>query len=140
METFTQPRITGYRQLSESDVAVMNFIKDNAPEMLISRARNHVAQQRQRQQRIVEIAERASIHRDQVEMVYGAPPTAETTFNSAGYLALTYPEVARLREQAKAEIARIDAAQPERWIAIANTHFQEGLMALTRAVAQPSSF
>jgi hypothetical protein len=38
------------------------------------------------------------------------------------------------------ELARLDAAQPERWIAIANTHFQEGLMALTRAVAQPSSF
>jgi len=29
---------------------------------------------------------------------------------------------------------------PERWRAIANTHFQEGLMALTRAVAQPTSF
>jgi hypothetical protein len=41
---------------------------------------------------------------------------------------------------AKAEIARLNAAQPERWIAIAQTHFQEGLMALTRAVAQPSSF
>jgi hypothetical protein len=38
------------------------------------------------------------------------------------------------------EKARIDQATPERWIAIANTHFQEGLMALTRAVAQPSSF
>jgi hypothetical protein len=38
------------------------------------------------------------------------------------------------------EKARLDAAQPERWIAIAQTHFQEGLMALTRAVAQPSSF
>jgi hypothetical protein len=35
---------------------------------------------------------------------------------------------------------RLDAAQPERWIAIARTHFQEGLMALTRAVAQPGSF
>jgi len=38
------------------------------------------------------------------------------------------------------EVTRIDAAQPERWIAIARTHFQEGLMALTRAVAQPGSF
>ena len=29
---------------------------------------------------------------------------------------------------------------PERWAAIARTHFQEGLMALTRAVAQPTFF
>lgn len=35
---------------------------------------------------------------------------------------------------------RMDAAQPERWAAIARTHFQEGLMALTRAVAQPTFF
>jgi hypothetical protein len=31
----------------------------------------------------------------------------------------------------------LEAAQPERWAAIARTHFQEGLMALTRSVAQP---
>lgn len=28
----------------------------------------------------------------------------------------------------------------KRWVAIAATHFQEGLMALTRAVAKPTSF
>jgi len=28
----------------------------------------------------------------------------------------------------------------ERWIALANTHFQQGLMALVRAIAQPESF
>lgn len=38
------------------------------------------------------------------------------------------------------EQQRLDAAQPERWAAIARTHFQEGLMALTRAVAQPGFF
>jgi hypothetical protein len=36
--------------------------------------------------------------------------------------------------------ARVDAAQPQRWIAIARTDFQTGLMALTRAVAQPTFF
>lgn len=44
------------------------------------------------------------------------------------------------RDTNNAETLRIDSAQPERWIAIARTHFQEGLMALTRAVAQPGSF
>lgn len=38
------------------------------------------------------------------------------------------------------EPQRLDQAEPERWVAIARTHFQEGLMALTRAVAQPGSF
>lgn len=31
-------------------------------------------------------------------------------------------------------------AQPERWIAEARTDLQKGLMSLTRAVAQPTSF
>ena len=38
------------------------------------------------------------------------------------------------------ENARLDRAQPERWTAIGRTHFQEGLMSLTRAVAQPLFF
>ena len=35
---------------------------------------------------------------------------------------------------------RWSAAQPARWIAIARTDLQTGLMALTRAVAQPTNF
>lgn len=31
-------------------------------------------------------------------------------------------------------------AEPFRWIAIGKTHLQQGLMALTRAVAKPESF
>lgn len=38
------------------------------------------------------------------------------------------------------EAMRIDAAQPQRWVAIARTDFQTGLMALTRSVAQPTFF
>ena len=56
---------------------------------------------------------------------------------------------AHVQEQRKAahaagdqgvENSRMDRAQPERWAAIARTHFQEGLMALTRAAAQPTFF
>lgn len=39
-----------------------------------------------------------------------------------------------------AEVDRIDAAQPQRWTAMARTDFQTGLMALTRAIAQPTTF
>ncbi len=38
------------------------------------------------------------------------------------------------------EDRRLNAAQPERWMNIGRTHLQEGLMALTRAVAQPTHF
>ncbi len=46
----------------------------------------------------------------------------------------------RPRPDFNATRERIDRAQPERWAAIARTHFQEGFMALTRAVAQPTFF
>lgn len=38
------------------------------------------------------------------------------------------------------EIKRIGTAEPGRWASIGSTHFQEGLMALTRAVAQPGTY
>lgn len=38
------------------------------------------------------------------------------------------------------ETARLDYAEPNRWISVARTDFQTGLMALTRAVAQPTTF
>ncbi len=37
------------------------------------------------------------------------------------------------------EIKASGQADP-RWVAIATTHFQEGLMALTRAIAKPEHF
>lgn len=40
----------------------------------------------------------------------------------------------------QAELNRLNAAEPERWCALGKTHLQEGLMALTRAVAQPKFF
>lgn len=38
------------------------------------------------------------------------------------------------------EYRRFLAAEPQRWASVARTHFQEGLMALTRSVAQPTTF
>jgi len=38
------------------------------------------------------------------------------------------------------EMDDIDRAQPERWTAIAKIHFQQGLMALQRAITQPDHF
>lgn len=38
------------------------------------------------------------------------------------------------------EMDRLQECEPERWCSIGRTHFQEGLMALTRSVAQPGFF
>ena len=38
------------------------------------------------------------------------------------------------------ERQRINQSDPCKWFQIAETHFQQGLMALTRAVAQPTAF
>ncbi len=45
-----------------------------------------------------------------------------------------------LASESTAELARLDRAEPERWAALGRTSLQEGLMFLTRAVAQPASF
>lgn len=75
METFIQPKITGYRQLTEVEAALMNEIKAKGVEL--------------------------------------------------GVL------VEKLRQTPDLD---------SRWIAIGTTDLQTGLMALTRAVARPTTF
>lgn len=75
METFQQPKITGYRQLSEAEVALMNEIKGEG-----------------------------------------------------------------LRLGALVEKLRATPGIDQRWTSIGATDLQTGLMALTRGVAQPTTF
>ena len=75
METFTQPKITGYRQLNEQEAELMNEIKQKGVEL--------------------------------------------------GEL------VAKLKGNSSLD---------QRWVSIGATDMQTGLMALVRAVAQPTSF
>lgn len=42
------------------------------------------------------------------------------------------------REVAEREVSRFNAAEPFRWAAIGKTDIQTGIMAMVRAVAQPS--
>ena len=45
-----------------------------------------------------------------------------------------------LRVKALIEEIQASGQADPRWVAIATTHFQQGLMALTRAVAKPEHF
>lgn len=89
-------KISGYRELSQAEIDLMNEIKAFGPqlEQLIAKVDNHIEGQ------------------------------VGTALNS----------------EDKDELERLDAAHPRRWAAIAKTDLQTGLMALTRAVAQPTFF
>jgi hypothetical protein len=65
----------------------------------------------------------------------------------SGYRELSQAEIDLMNRikafgpELEALIADLGAAQADgRWVAIGRTHLQEGLMALTRAVAKPSFF
>lgn len=107
-------KIAGYRELTQADIDMMNTIKAMGPQLenLLYAVGQHVAEQRGA------VADRKR--------------QSEVT--------ATVAEAHAIFDAAKDEGKRLDDAQPERWAAIARTHFQEGLMALTRAVAQPTFF
>ncbi len=103
-------KITGYRELSQTEIDLMNEIKalGSQIEAIVIKAQQHV-------------------HRQRMKALYGqedfnAPP------NSA--VAPLDPDT----------LKRLDDATPERFAAMAKTEFQTGLMYLTRAVAQPTTF
>lgn len=99
METFTQPKVTGYRQLNETEAQLMNEIK-----ALGQKIEGHIA--------MVQSHLRTQASNAAADEVKGD----------------------------RADLDRIQTTQPERWVSIARTDFQTGLMALTRAVAQPTTF
>ena len=114
METFIQPKIIGYRQLSAEEALLMNDIKAKGAELeeIIARVSSHIRAQREAAAMLLKQSHEAS----------------------------TAAEAAKFKTASDVHASRLDRAQPERWAAIARTDFQTGLMALVRAVAQPNSF
>lgn len=92
-------KITGYRELSQEEIDLMNEVKalGAAMENILVRVGNHVAAQR-----------------------------AESITNDGS--------------DVKSAQLRMENATPERFLALAKTEFQTGLMYATRAVAQPEFF
>lgn len=109
MDVFEQPKITGYRQLGDAEVALMNEIKAEGERLGALQAR--VAAYLSTEREIKRAAAKESMSAPEDE---GSPECVE--------------------------LRRFDEAQPERWAALGKTHLQEGLMALVRAVAQPTTF
>lgn len=57
-----------------------------------------------------------------------------------GYCGAQIIAMKNSEDPGRMEEDRLDAAQPHRWLSIARTHWQEGCMAATRAIAQPTFF
>ena len=95
-------KISGYRELSQVEIDLMNAIKAKGAELLDLQRQvvAHLAGQRQERLDAVALA--------------------------AGH------------GHGASELDRYIAAEPERWAAIGKTDIQTGIMALVRAVAQPS--
>lgn len=99
-------KITGYRDLSQAEIDLMNRIKSAGAQLLTLHA--EVLQHLQAKEK----------------SIMAAMSSTEAESDS--------------EKQAQAEYDRFWSAEPRRWAAIAKTDVQTGVMALVRAVAQPT--
>lgn len=98
-------KISGYRELSQTEIDLMNRIKAKGAELLELQA--ELAD-------LLKLQEVAKIN------------------------AMDQASTSEVEAEAKAEFNRFHTAEPFRWSAIGKTDIQTGIMALVRAVAQPS--
>lgn len=111
-------KIKGYRDLSQEEIDLMNRIKEKGAELL--------ALQDELANRLSTDAEYklAEARRSMQGKEYEGRPYSEHNGNS----------------DECHEYRRFKDAEPLRWAAIAKTDIQTGLMALVRAIAQPTTF
>ena len=98
-------------------------------------------------QKTLEDAMRAERRDFQAKMDPGAVPMKEATAAKVGFRELTDMESAlvqncrRQGESLESMLALLESENVDkRWLAIARTHFQEGLMAAVRSVTKPAFF
>ena len=111
-------KISGYRDLSKEEIDLMNRIKAKGAELLSLQEElaNCLSTDAQ--------VKRADARRSVEGQEFNGRPYNENTGST----------------DECHEYRRFQAAEPQRWAAIAKTDIQTGIMALTRAVAQPTTF
>ncbi|MNC01074.1 hypothetical protein D3C75_484160 [compost metagenome] len=115
-------KIKGYRELSQTEIDLMNEVKTKGVELdeLVKKIQTYLTEQ--------ETQKRAAL----VESV-------ETAI--AGTIEAVVKENLKGADSDEAEeYSRFMMAEPKRWASIGKTDLQTGLMALTRAIAQPGFF
>lgn len=101
--------IKGYRDLSPEEIDLMNRIKAKGAELLTLQAE-----------------------------VAGRLATAKETKTADAKCSTTHEPWQQGASDECQELRRFEAAEPQRWAAIAKTDIQTGVMALVRAIAQPA--
>jgi len=109
-------KITGYRELTQEEVALMNRIKAAGAELLQLQA---------------ELAGRLSTDLE-TKLI-----AARRSMDGREYNGVPYTEYSGASDECQ-EFRRFQAAEPLRWASIGKTDIQTGVMALVRAVAQPA--
>ncbi|HBP0226684.1 TPA: hypothetical protein L5P54_003291 [Pseudomonas aeruginosa] len=109
-------KITGYRELIAEEIDLMNRIKAKGAELLALQA---------------ELAGRLSTDHE-VKL-----SDARRSMVGKEYNGVPYNEHTGASDEC-IEFRRFQAAEPQRWAAIAKTDIQTGIMAMVRAVAQPA--
>lgn len=109
-------QIAGYRELNKEEIDLMNRIKAKGQELLVLQA---------------ELEGRLSTDFE-VKLV-----SARRSVEGHEYNGTPYTELNGATDEC-IEFRRFDAAEPLRWADIGKTDIQTGIMALVRAVAQPS--
>ena len=110
-------QIKGYRDLSKEEIDLMNRIKAKGAELLALHAELSGRLDTDTEVKLAEA--RRSIQGMEYE---GRPYTVYNGNTDECH-----------------EFRRFEAAEPLRWAAIAKTDIQQGVMALVRAIAQPST-
>lgn len=108
-------KISGYRELNQEEVDLMNRIKAKGTELLQLQA---------------ELAGRLSTDHETKRS------DARRSMEGKEYNGVPYTEHNGASDECH-EFRRFVAAEPLRWAAIGKTYIQTGIMALVRAVAQP---
>ncbi|MCQ4274520.1 Acb2/Tad1 domain-containing protein [Stutzerimonas degradans] len=109
-------KISGYRDLRQEEVDLMNRIKAKGAELLQLQA---------------ELAGRLGTDLETKQLA------ARRSMEGREYLGAPYTEHTGASDECH-EFRRFQAAEPLRWAAIGKTDIQTGIMALVRAVAQPA--
>lgn len=109
-------KISGYRELSQEEIDLMNRIKAKGGELL---------------QLVAELQGRLSTDHE-VKLA-----DARRSMTGKEYNGVPYNEHTGASDEC-IEFRRFMASEPQRWAAIGKTDIQTGIMALVRAVAQPA--
>jgi len=115
-------KISGYRELTQEEIDLMNRIKTKGAELL-------------------ELQSEVAKHvRDRTTFLIEVATSHQAVLDGPAMISYDQKvEHVEARDEAQEELNLINKAEPARWASIAKTDVQTGIMAMVRAVAMPTT-